>query len=99
AIDAIESVKKRPLLYILHERFSNCVAFIEGFKLAYRVFSGSYDYDKYLNVAIKEQGLASKYKSPWDLLVEKDLSDKEIIDILLTIEANTWKKLLETVGE
>ena len=93
-IETLEHVRKRPLMYLAKSDYSNALSLILGFRLALKVFSIFPDFEIHYQQTLIQHDVHDRHMAPCQIMVLKGYSDDEVTYRLLSIEINTWEKLL-----
>ena len=88
-IAKLEDVRQRPLMWI--GQFENIVPFINGFNTA--CLSTIYNIrDNFYEEVANERGWHVSAQGPESFMREKGLTESQIVDELLTIHIELWKR-------
>jgi hypothetical protein len=93
-ISALESVAKRPYMYMGSEGEIAAQPFLAGFHCALRILNLDEDTQKFRNDVLTERGWELSSVAPYTEMKQRSMSPDQMINEILTIEIEVWKKIL-----
>ena len=91
--ELLEFVKNRPVMYIGAKTPELLVVFLHGFYLGLNWTCDAESLVSTKRQVTEERGWDSRNTISWAEMRESGLSDKKIVDELMTIEVESWKRV------
>jgi hypothetical protein len=93
-LDILEHMRKRPDMWIGSRSVSSVNTFLTGFDLASQIFAPEFDSKAVYREIVASRGWEAASPQPvWHQMQEQGFKEQAIVDEILTIEYEVWKKI------
>ena len=100
-LELLEEVKKRPRMFFYPPDAQSALNYLRGFEVAYEFLGGKIasQYQSHYEVIQDEHGWELTAHHPMYAMVESGMDDASVIQEMLELELETWRRVLAQLEE